>query len=165
MLWNGQSFVNVLWIWSTVIKKGDSMTDSQRKADDYLNRIRKIETSIKEKNLELEALRYKASGAGAIDYSKDRVQTSPKNYMEMAMCDIVEILARIEEDKASIEEIKANAYSIIRRIDDISQRTILEWFYINGVDMGEISLKMFLSERATYYLKEDALSSFSALMD
>lgn len=140
------------------------MTDTQKKADKFLNRIRKIETSIKDKELELEALRYKASGAGGIDYSKDRVQTSPQNFMEMAMCDIVELLAEIEEDKASIEDIKANAYSIVRKMEEPTQRAMIEWFYLNGLDMDSIAIKMYRSERAAYYLRDDALERFGELL-
>lgn len=140
------------------------MTDTQKKADKFLNRIRKIETSIKDKELELEALRYKASGAGGIDYSKDRVQTSPQNFMEMAMCDIVELSAEIEEDKASIEDIKANAYSIVRKMEEPTQRAMIEWFYLNGLDMDSIAIKMYRSERAAYYLRDDALERFGELL-
>lgn len=141
------------------------MTENQEKAHKYLNKIRDIEKGIKDKELELEALRYKASGAGAIRYDKDRVQTSPQNFMEMAMCDIIEISAEIEEDRASLEEIEGQAYSIIRRMESDEQRTILEWYYINCVGMGDVATKMYISERTAYYLKDDALESFGLFLE
>lgn len=140
------------------------MTDRQKEAESYLNKIRDVEKTIQGKEQELEALRYKASGAGAIRYDKDRVQTSPQNYMEMAMIDIVELEKEIEEDKASIENIKGTAYGIVRIMQQADERTVIEWFYLNGLSMEDTADKMHMSRRNAYYLKDDALESFGRLM-
>ena len=140
------------------------MTNNQTKADDYLRKIQRQESNLKKKKDELDALRYKASGAGAIRYDKDRVQTSPKDYLSMAIDDIIEIEKQIEEDEAAVEEIKGQAYSIVRRMSEADHRAMIEWFYLNGVPMAEVSLKMNLSERNAYYLRDDALESFGAAM-
>ena len=55
------------------------MTDKQRKSDRYLLRIRNAEREMKELLYQIEYLRYKASGMGAIRYDKDHVQTSPED--------------------------------------------------------------------------------------
>lgn len=142
------------------------MTESknQKAADEYLSKIKDVEEMIRKKEQELEALRYKASGAGAIRYDKDRVQTSPQNYMEMAMMDIVELNKEIEEDKASIENIKGDAYAIVRMIQKADQRAIIEWFYLNGLSMEAVADKMSMSTRNAYYLRDDALESFGSIM-
>lgn len=140
------------------------MTENQREADRYLSKIRDVEKMIHGKEQELEALRYKASGAGAISYDKDRVQTSPQNYTEMAMIDIVELQKEIEEDKASIENIKGDAYAIVRMMPEPDQRAMIEWFYLNGLNMETVSEKMSMSVRNSYYLRDDALDSFHILM-
>lgn len=140
------------------------MTANQSKAENYLRQIRDVERNIKVKRDELEALRYKASGAGAIRYDKDKVQTSPNDYLTMAIADILELEKQLEEDEASIEDIKASAYTIVRRIKTPEHRTVIEWFYLNGISMIETANKMNMSERATYYLKEDALESFGEIM-
>lgn len=140
------------------------MTNNQKVADDYLSNIRNIEKRIRSKELELEALRYKASGAGAIRYDKDKIQTSAQNFMEMAMVDIVEISSEVEEDKASLEEVKGQAYSILRRLEDAEHRILIEWYYFNCVSMLELSERMHISERTAYYLKDDALESFGFLL-
>lgn len=140
------------------------MTANQSKAENYLRQIRDVERNIKVKRDELEALRYKASGAGAIRYDKDKVQTSPNDYLTMTIADILELEKQLEEDEASIEDIKASAYTIVRRIKAPEHRTVIEWFYLNGISMIETANKMNMSERATYYLKEDALESFGEIM-
>jgi len=128
-----------------------------------LEQIRDTEKNIKAKQDELEALRYKASGAGAIRYDKDRVQTSPQDYMAMAVADIVEIEKQISEAQAEIEQMKGDAYALVRRMDKPEQRTIIEWYYLNGLSMANTALHMNMSERSAYYLREDALETFESL--
>ena len=140
------------------------MTANQIKADNYLRKIQAVEKILKNKRDELEALRYKASGAGAIRYDKDRVQTSPQDYLAMAMVDIVEIEKQIEEDEASIEDMKGQAYSIVRRMEQADHRALIEWFYLNGLPMQVVSLKMNMSERNAYYLRDDALEEYGKIM-
>jgi len=140
------------------------MTDNQKHADRYLSKIRDTEIAIKNKELELEALRWKASGVGAIRYDKDKIMTSAKNYMEMAIADCMELDAEIEEDRASIEEVKGIAYAIVRKMDKHEQRAIIEWFYLNCESMANTAAKMFMSERNAYYLRDDALESFGMLL-
>lgn len=140
------------------------MTANQTRADNYLRKIQAVEKILKNKRDELEALRYKASGAGAIRYDKDRVQTSPQDYLAMAMVDIVEIEKQIEEDEASIEDMKGQAYSIVRRMEQADHRAVIEWFYLNGLPMQIVSLKMNMSERNAYYLRDDALEEYGKIM-
>lgn len=140
------------------------MTDNQNKAERYLRKIQEVEKTLKNKRDELEALRYKASGAGAIRYDKEHVQTSPQDYLAMAMMDIIEIEKQIEEDEASIEDMKGQAYCIVRRMTEPDHRALIEWFYLNGVPMSDTADRMNMSERNAYYLKDEALESFGAVM-
>ena len=140
------------------------MTNNQQKASSYLMSIRDIEKKLHNKRLELEALRYKASGAGAIRYDKDRVQTSPDDYLAKAMVDIIEIEKQIEKDEASIEKKKGKAYGMVRLMAVSEQRILIEWYYLNGLSMQETALKMSIAERTTYYLRDDALEEFGKLL-
>ena len=140
------------------------MTNNQQKASSYLMGIRDIEKKLHNKRLELEALRYKASGAGAIRYDKDRVQTSPDDYLAKAMVDIIEIEKQIEKDEASIEKKKGKAYGVVRQMEIAEQRILIEWYYLNGLSMQETALKMSIAERTTYYLRDDALESFGKIL-
>ena len=140
------------------------MTDNQTKALTHLNSIRKQTESIRAKELEIEALRYKASGAGAIRYDKDRVQTSPQNYMEMAIADVIELSAELEEDKAGVEELLGNTYRIVRKMPEPEHRVLIEWYYLNGLKVDDVCNRMSRSERSFYYLRDDALESFGQVM-
>ena len=130
---------------------------------DDLEEIRNAEKTIHAKKLELEALRYKASGTGAIRYDNDAVQTSPQDYMVMAVADVIEIEKQIKEDEEEIEKLRGDAYTIVRQIADPEQRAIIEWYYLNGLSMIETAVKMNMSERTAYYLRDDAITSFEAI--
>lgn len=141
------------------------MTNNQTNALNHLNKIRKAAELIRTKELEIEALRYKASGAGGIDYSKDRIQTTPQNYLEMAIADVIELTAELEEDKASIEDMLGRTYRIVRAMPDPEQRILIEWYYLNGLKVDDACERMCKSERSFYYLRDDALESFGEHMN
>lgn len=140
------------------------MTKEQEKASGYLAPIRNIEKKIQSKRLELEALRWRASGVGAIRYDKDHVQTSPGDYLAMAMADIIEIEKYIAEAESDIEKRKGKAYAVVRKLKAPDHRTFIEWYYLNGLSMIETSTRMNIAERTTYYLRDDALEAFGKLL-
>lgn len=140
------------------------MTENQQNAEKYLDTIRIKAKEIYSKRQELEALRWKAAGVGAMRYDKDKVQTSPQNYLELAIADVLEIEKEIAEDEAAIEDVKGTAYRIVRVMADAEQRTVIEWFYLNGLPMYEVARKMHMSKRNAYYLKDNALESFGKIL-
>ena len=140
------------------------MTDNQNNAANCLLLIRNIEKKLHSKRLELEALQYRASGAGAIRYDKDHVQTSPDDYLAMAMNDIIKLEQQIEKGEADVEKRKGKAYAIVRQMEKVEQRALIEWYYLNGLSMIETSERMSISERTAYYLRDDALESYGRLL-
>lgn len=140
------------------------MTNNQKNASDRLMVIRNIEKRLHNMRLELEALQYRASGAGAIRYDKDHVQTSPNDYLALAMEDIIELEKKIQKGEADVEKRKGKAYAIVRKMDNDDHRTFIEWYYLNGLTMGETAIKMHKAERTVYYLRDDALEVFGKMM-
>lgn len=141
-----------------------SKGQNRRKAESYLKEIRDNDRTLKSKRDELDALRYKASGSGAIRYDKDRVQTTPNDYLSMAMDDIIKIERQIEEKEHILEEMKGKAYALVRMIPQTDHRIIIEWYYLNGLSMLATAEKMCIAERTAYYLRDDALDSFGKVM-
>ena len=136
----------------------------REKAVEFLGVIRNRERDLHNMRLELEALEYKASGAGAIRYDKDHVQTSPSDYLAMAMDDIVKLQKKIDDGEAKIEERKGQAYALVRQMNQADHRTFIEWYYLNGLSMIETATRMNIAERTSYYLRDDALESFGRLI-
>lgn len=141
-----------------------SKGQNRNKAEAYLKKIRDSDRALKSKRDELDALRYKASGAGAIRYDKDHVQTSPQDYLSMAMDDIIKIEKQIAEKEIVLEELKGKAYTIVRRIPQTDYRIVIEWYYLNGLSMIATADKMCIAERTAYYLRDDALETFGKMM-
>lgn len=141
------------------------MTNNQKDAETYLNQIKNKAEKLYSIKLEVEALEYAASGSTGIRYDKERVQTSPSgDKLAIFASDAIERQAEADELGAEIDELKVNAYHIIRRIDNVDERTILEMFYLQAMQMQTIIEKMNWSERKIYYLRDDALEHFGELM-
>lgn len=134
-------------------------------AEGFMRAIRSKEIYIKSKRVELEALTYRAGGVTGIDYSKDKIQTSPTNFFEMTMADIHDIEMELKKEIEKLEQMKGKAYSFIRQLDSSEQRALLEWYYINGLNMMESGDKMHISERKAYYIRDDALYNIGKLMN
>ena len=69
------------------MKKGQN----RNKAELYLRKIRDNDRALKSKRDELDALRYKASGAGAIRYDKDHVQKSADDIQDHTLGGLVKL--------------------------------------------------------------------------
>lgn len=136
------------------------MTKNQQEGLNHLQVIKSLTDKIKSQKMEIEALKYQAQGDGAIRYDKERVQTSPQNYMEIAMAAALDIEYEIEEEEAQLDSLKCDAYSYIKRIKDEDERTFIINYYINDLHINELIPIMHRSERALYYLRESALEHY-----
>lgn len=141
------------------------MTENQKTAEKYLLKIRKQSKRLKSLLNEIEALEYAAAGQGAISYEKDRVQKSTDRNIKLVefMDDIINKKNEFDEVEAELDELKITSYHIIKKIENIDERIILEWYYINAKSMEEIIKKISVSERKAYYLREEALESFGTI--
>lgn len=128
-----------------------------------LERIRSFEKEITQKKMELEALRYKVTDTNSIRPDADRVQSSPDDYMTLAIADIIEYEKQIKEDETEIESIKGQAYMIVKKMDNPEHRTFIEWYYLNGLSMLETAARMNISERTAYYLRDTVTELFESL--
>jgi len=128
-----------------------------------LEKIRESEKVIYQKRMELEALRYKATAANSVQYDKDKVKSTPDDYLTLAITDIIEIEKQIKEDDAEIEYNKGQAYALVKKMENPEHRTFIEWYYLNGLSMTETAARMNISERSVYYLRDDALASFAEI--
>lgn len=137
---------------------------NQNKALNYLDTIKKLSERIKSRGLEIDALRYSASGAGGIQYDKDRVQTSPEDRLALIIDDILEKEKEQDEDIDRLYDLKCEVYSYIRRLSDEYERIFLEYVYINNMTINVAANKMHMSERNLYNVRLNALENFGLLL-
>lgn len=140
------------------------MTENQIRATNHLSVINEINKSNKSLKLEIEALRYQASGMGAIRYDKEHVQTSPQNFIEIALADAVEKELELEEALAQVDTMKQEAYRIVRSMGNEDERTLIINHYLNDIPIQDLIMMMHMSERKLYYLRDDALETYGCVM-
>lgn len=109
------------------------------KAKDYLNQLPLLDMKINLKIKELEGLRTKLVGVGGVDYSDDRVQTSPKSNARFA-----EILHNIEclekEINDDIDKLVNKKHEIISQIQELKQPKQIEILYKRYVEYKSLEV-------------------------
>lgn len=131
-------------------------------AKEYLQKIRHYKYQIAQYYLRLEEL-YTVLGMGAIDYSKDKVQTSPQNKIEDVIAKIDEI--RNERLKAilDMELFIDEATKKINELPNESYREVLTERFINLRRYEAIADKMYLENQSARKLCGIALSKFEEM--
>ena len=108
------------------------MNDKKLTAKQYLDQLRVIDTKINQKMEELADLMTAATSTGAIDYSKDRVQTSPQNAQENRICKYVDL-------DAEILQLQAERHEIVHTLEQlqVDEFWILNEVYGKHVSVGQ----------------------------
>ena len=121
-----------------------------------LNNILKLNDRIQSKIRQKEELRATMTGVSGIDYSKDRVQTSPTNSIEELVIKIVDFEEEITRDIDKLVDMKREACNSINRVDGI-YGTILEMRYLECMRWEEIAYRLGYSIQHVYRLHGQAL--------
>lgn len=137
------------------------MTDNQRKSDRYLMKIRNAEKDMRELLYQIEYLRYKASGMGAIRYDKDHVQTSPEDMVCEAIAEAVHLENKLFGMNKEIRKAVEHTQSILRIWNDDKYARAIEIYYLNHGSMGDIARSVKCSDRNVYRIKNEALERFA----
>lgn len=136
------------------------MTGNQRRAEKYLLDVRNMDKEIDNLICKIDYLRYKASGAGAIRYDKDRVQTSPSDMMCEALSEAVFIEGKLSNRYKQLQSMKEHAEKTIALWNDNNARFI-EIYYLNHGSMTEVANRIGCTSRSAYNIKFRALEKFS----
>lgn len=91
------------------MKDGDSMT-----AKEYLQQLQRLDIMINQKTKELDTLRLQTQSIGSIDYSKERVQTSPSGDAPF-----VKLIGKITDLEAEIDKYVDKKHQIINQIQSL----------------------------------------------
>lgn len=109
------------------------------KAKEYLNQLALLDMKINLKLKELDGLRTKLIGVGSVNYSDDRVQTSPKPDAQFA-----EILHNIEclekEINDDIDKLVNRKHEIISQIQELKQPKQIEILYKRYVEYKSLEV-------------------------
>ena len=120
----------------------------------YLQRLRKRRASL---HLDV--------SFGGIDYSADRIQSTPKNKLEEAMVKLSDRLERIDNNIAKVSIEIDDRISSIEKLSNDTSQSILFKRYVEDNSFEEISVEMGYVYNYTCNLHGDALSELSKVLN
>ena len=120
----------------------------------YLQRLRKRRASL---HLDV--------SFGGIDYSADRIQSTPKNKLEEAVVKLSDRLERIDNNIAKVSIEIDDRISSIEKLSNDTYKSILFKRYVEDKSFEEISVEMGYVYNYTCNLHGDALSELSKVLN
>ena len=127
---------------------------------EFLARPRHIKSQIRKKETELYGLRMSVL-PGGIDYSRDKVQTSPSSdQMAKYAARIDDIMHDIEQLQDTYAEAIEDIMLACQKLEDI-EGDIISMRWVRGMDFGSISEEVNLSERQMFRKYHDGLEKMS----
>lgn len=120
------------------------------------NRINNIEESII--NLRLSAL------PSGIDYSKDKVQTSPIDQMPEYAAELSEMIELLEKKRKEFIKIKIMIEKAIINMENHDEANLLYMRYIQFKYWEDIAEELHVSEPTVYRLKSSALENIKLIV-
>lgn len=109
------------------------------KAKEYLQQLQRLDTVINQKIKEVHDLRLKSQSTGSIDYSKERVQTSPSGDAPF-----VKLIGRIidleAEINAEIDRYVDEKHRIINQIQGLKNSKYIEILYKHYVEFKRLEV-------------------------
>lgn len=139
------------------------MNDKKLTAKQYLDQLRVIDTKINQKMEELADLMTAATSTGAIDYSKDRVQTTPHNAQENRICKYVDLDAEINREIDEFVDIKHRVTKEIQELNVDYYIKILFKVYVQYKTVKDAADEIGLSYQYVRDLHKKALKAFEEL--
>lgn len=139
------------------------MNDKKLTAKQYLDQLRVIDTKINQKMEELADLMTAATSTGAIDYSKDRVQTSPQNAQENRICKYVDLDAEINREIDEFVDIKHRVTKEIQELNVDYYIKILFKVYVQYKTVKDAANEIGLSYQYVRDLHKKSLKAFEEL--
>lgn len=109
------------------------------KAKEYLQQLQRLDTVINQKIKELGDLRSMSKSVGSIDYSKERVQTSPSGDAPFVK-QIMRIIDLEEEINREIDKFVDEKHLIINQIQALQNSKHIEVLYKHYVEFKRLEI-------------------------
>lgn len=130
-------------------------------AQQYLRQAYRLDELIKSNQEELQNLREQAVTIGAIDYAKEKIQSSPNSDAPFSrtVMKIVELEESIQADIDKLFKLKLEIRTAINNMDDADEKLLLRCRYLNFLQWDEICDEMHLSMRSVFRIHMSALKN------
>ncbi len=131
------------------ICKGSDIVNAKQ----YLNQIKRLDTQINNKQIELEQLRVMSKSITGIDYSSDKVQsTGSKDKLGDIVAKFVDKQNEINKLIDKFVDVKQEAINVIEQVSDVDEYNILHKRYVQYMTFDAIATSIIKKngERMTY---------------
>ena len=129
-----------------------------------LNKIISLDSRINSKIRQLDELRQTIGNIQSIDYSKDKVQTSPSNQIENTIIKIMDHEEKIAKDIDNLIEMKEQARKAINKVEGI-YGVVLEMRYLECMQFEEIAYRLNYSLVHIHRLHGQALNMIANVIE
>ena len=129
------------------------------RAHEYLSQIKSMDIKIRQKQQEADSIIFGLQGRG-IDYSADKVQSSPEDQMASAMARYADIIDEIKTDIDTFVRTKHRIIEQIQALPDVRHITVLYDAYVLYMPRDMIGESMGYSPEWISELKGQALTAF-----
>ncbi|MCZ9313172.1 MAG: sigma factor-like helix-turn-helix DNA-binding protein [Methanocorpusculum sp.] len=131
-------------------------------AKQYLKQAYRLNERIKDKQERIDSLRLMSTSTGAIDYSKDRVQTSPSGdapFTKQVM-QIIQFEEELEADKNRMKTVFLEISRAIDQMENANHILVLSKRYLLMKTWEQIANEMNYSVMQIHRIHKDALENF-----
>ena len=131
-------------------------------AKEYLNQAYKLNEQIKDKQERIMQLKTLTDSIGAIDYSKDRVQTSPQPYAPYVnqLANIDELEKELNDDLLRLCQLQVELNRAIDAVEDVDCKLILSKRYLLMKTWEQIADEMGYSLTQTHRIHAKGVEIF-----
>jgi hypothetical protein len=131
-------------------------------AKEYFNKIRNAICGRRSLHKHLSDLEANLTAVGGFDYSKDRVQTSPRNTQEEKICEYIDTQNKYLKMMNLYANDILEAEERLNRLSKSEYAEILRYLHMNGQRLSyyEISKRMEYSEDRIKHLVSEAYTEF-----
>ncbi len=132
------------------------------KAKEYLQQLKRLDILIKQKNKEVDNLRLKSKSTSSIDYSKEKVQTSPSGEASFVKLigRIVDLETEISQEINIFVEEKHKIINQIQKLNNADYIRLLYKRYVEYKSLERICVEMGFSYDYIKHLHGCALKDF-----
>lgn len=133
---------------------------NMKKAKAYLTQLYNLNDNINQNIKKLERLRDSMLNVSGMDYSKDRVQTTPKDRMSAEISEYVDLNNHINNLIDEYVRMKTDIIQMIRGMPNRDHRRVLYKRYIAFKTISQVAAELHKSKRWVFLKQVDALKAF-----
>lgn len=132
-------------------------------AKEYLQQIHRLDIEIKQHRRRIIELENEIGGLKAIDYSADRIQSTPQDRMPGGIARLIELQNEISHEMVVLQERKKRITSEINSLKNEQEAALLVFRYVDCLPWENIANEMHVSIRRVFQIHGDALDDFRKL--